>query len=217
MPIASESESQASGEIPAHLNRWNWGAFLLNWIWGIGNSVWIALFCLIPFVNIVMMFVLGAKGSRWAWKKRLWRDEAHFRSVQRKWAIAGVLAWIAVPLLFVGLFFGLMSSLKGSEPYRMTMAELRNSPAVTAALGEDLRPGYFVTGGIKWNADGSGAANFQIPIKGEKSSATASSVSTRVDGTWTIKVLIVRIPGRSDPIVVINESGRPLPGGPLDA
>ncbi|WP_281405489.1 hypothetical protein [Mesorhizobium sp. B2-6-4] len=25
-------------EIPAELDRWNWGAFFLNWIWGIGNS-----------------------------------------------------------------------------------------------------------------------------------------------------------------------------------
>jgi len=30
--------------IPAEIDRWNWGAFLLNWIWGIGNKTFIALF-----------------------------------------------------------------------------------------------------------------------------------------------------------------------------
>src|SRR6516162_11951094 len=34
--------------IPAEIKRWNWGAFLLNWIWGIGNQTYIALLALIP-------------------------------------------------------------------------------------------------------------------------------------------------------------------------
>lgn len=29
--------------VPPELDRWNWGAFLLNWIWGIGNNTFIAL------------------------------------------------------------------------------------------------------------------------------------------------------------------------------
>ncbi len=49
--------------IPPEIRRWNWGAFLLNWIWGIGNQTYIALLALIPGVNLVMLFVLGAKGS----------------------------------------------------------------------------------------------------------------------------------------------------------
>ncbi len=28
-----------SREVPAEIDRWNWGAFLLNWIWGIGRAV----------------------------------------------------------------------------------------------------------------------------------------------------------------------------------
>ena len=34
--------------IPAEIKRWNWGAFLLNWIWGIGNQTYIALLALVP-------------------------------------------------------------------------------------------------------------------------------------------------------------------------
>jgi hypothetical protein len=76
--------------VPPEIRRWNWGAFLLNWIWGIGNDTYIALLTMIPLVDIVMPFVLGAKGSEWAWRNKRWRDVAHFKRVQRNWAIAGV-------------------------------------------------------------------------------------------------------------------------------
>lgn len=56
--------------IPPELDRWNWGAFFLNWIWGIGNSTPMALLALIPGVNVIVMLVLGMRGSRWAWRNR---------------------------------------------------------------------------------------------------------------------------------------------------
>src|SRR3990170_1543286 len=46
--------------VPPEVDRWNWGAFLLNWIWGIGNNTFIALLMFVPFANFVMPFVLGA-------------------------------------------------------------------------------------------------------------------------------------------------------------
>ena len=53
-------------ELPDELKGLNWGAFLLNWIWGLGNRTYIALLALIPLVNFVMMFVLLFKGNKWA-------------------------------------------------------------------------------------------------------------------------------------------------------
>jgi len=85
--------------VPAEIDRWNWGAFLLTWIWGIGNSTYIALLALIPFVNFVMIFVLGAKGSAWAWQNKRWESVEHFKSTQRKWAIAGLIVFVACILL----------------------------------------------------------------------------------------------------------------------
>jgi hypothetical protein len=72
-------------EVPKEVKKWNWGAFFLGWIWGIGNRVWISFLLFIPIVNIVMPFVLGAKGSEWAWKKKDWESVEHFKSVQKKW------------------------------------------------------------------------------------------------------------------------------------
>ena len=44
--------------VPPEVKGWNWGAFLLNWIWGIGNSTYIALLMFVPLVNIFMFFIL---------------------------------------------------------------------------------------------------------------------------------------------------------------
>ncbi len=75
--------------LPQELQRWNWGAFLLNWIWGIGNNTWLALLCFIPVVGMVMAVALGLKGNEWAWQNKTWPSVAEFKRVQRIWAIAG--------------------------------------------------------------------------------------------------------------------------------
>ena len=93
-------------QIPPEIRGWNWGAFFLHWIWGIGNGVWIALLSLIPFVSWVMMFVLGAKGSEWAWAAKKWDSVEHFKRTQRTWALAGLALWI-VGVVFWVLFSAL--------------------------------------------------------------------------------------------------------------
>lgn len=77
--------------VPAEVQGLNWGAFLLNWIWGIGNNTWLALLCLVPFVGTIMAFVLLFKGNEWAWKNKRWDSVEHFKATQRKWAMAGLI------------------------------------------------------------------------------------------------------------------------------
>lgn len=91
-------------QIPPEVRGWNWGGFWWGWIWGIGNSVWIALLGLIPIVSLVMMFVLGAKGSEWAWTARKWESIEHFKRVQRNWALAGWILFIIGVLFWVAYF-----------------------------------------------------------------------------------------------------------------
>src|SRR5580658_4147854 len=99
-------------DIPPELDRWNWGAFLLNWIWGIGNNTFIALLTLVPGVGVIMMFVLGAKGSGWAWRNGRWDSIEHFRRVQRRWAIWGVALYLGCAVLGVAFFGGIFSLMK---------------------------------------------------------------------------------------------------------
>lgn len=82
--------------VPTEIKGWSWGAFLLWWIWGIGNNTYISFLTLIPYVGqIVMPFVLGAKGNEWAWKNKHWESIAHFKDVQFKWTKAGYIVVIA--------------------------------------------------------------------------------------------------------------------------
>lgn len=191
-------------ELPRELDRWNWGAFFLNWIWGIGNSTFIALLALIPGLNLIVMIVLGARGSRWAWRNRAWRDAEHFRRSQRKWAIAGLIAWIlvigSVPTAFLG-FFG---ALKTSGAYHLTMETLRANDAVKAAFGTHIRGGFWTEGSVSLRAGGSGSADFRIPLRGSRASGTALSHATRIDGKWHLTFLVVRVDGSNTPIVIVN-------------
>ena len=105
-PLQGLGRTNTSGmgtpaQIPPEIRGWNWGGFFLGWIWGIGNSVWIALLGLIPFVGFVMAFVLGAKGTEWAWAARKWDSTEHFKRTQRTWALVGLIVWIVCVVLWV--------------------------------------------------------------------------------------------------------------------
>lgn len=75
--------------VPAEIRGWNWGAFWLCWIWGVGHKTYIALLGLLPGVNVVISFVLGAMGNRWAWQNRAWESVEQFREVQKAWSVFG--------------------------------------------------------------------------------------------------------------------------------
>jgi hypothetical protein len=95
---------------PPGIAGWSWGAFLLNWIWAIGNKTWIGLWCLVPYVGVVMAFYIGFKGRELAWRNQRWDSIDHFIEVQRKWSWwavvlivgimgIGILAAIVIPML----------------------------------------------------------------------------------------------------------------------
>ena len=84
-------------EIPDGIKGWSWGAFLLNWIWALGNRTQIGLFAFLPYVGFIMMLVLGFKGREWAWRNKKWDSIEHFQNVQKKWSV-----WSFV---LIGVFF----------------------------------------------------------------------------------------------------------------
>jgi len=106
------------------LRRWNWGAFAFTWLWGLFNGAYLPLLGLlltiIPAVDLwrhalpgggsvwaststllgtAWSVFCGIMGDRWAWKGRRWRDSAHFRRAQRRWAIATLV--VAIVLVVV--------------------------------------------------------------------------------------------------------------------
>ena len=94
--------------IPDGVRGWSWGAFVLTWIWAIGNRTWIGLLALIPYVNIGVAIWLGIKGREMAWKNASWESVEHFNRVQKKWS-----QW-AVGILVGAFLIGVIAAVAGS-------------------------------------------------------------------------------------------------------
>lgn len=88
---------------PDEVKGWNWGAFLLTFIWGAGNRVWSTALVGVPFIGFFIPFIVGAKGSEWAWQNKEWESIEHFKEVQRKWAYWGFGVTVACFVVFFSL------------------------------------------------------------------------------------------------------------------
>ena len=111
--LSTNTEINNSGQgkvdqLPDGIKGWSWGAFLLNWVWAIGNKTWIGLLAFFPYIGFIVAIVLGFKGREWAWQNKRWESVEHFQEVQRKWSfwsivlilgvtVLGILAAIALP------------------------------------------------------------------------------------------------------------------------
>ena len=81
----------------------NWGAFLLTWIWGCAHKSYITLIiipaALIPLVGPVISFGLqiwfGFKGNTWAWQNKRYKGIKEFHESQKKWATASIIVTIS--------------------------------------------------------------------------------------------------------------------------
>lgn len=114
IPTFPKPDFPSTIAMPQEARRWNWGAFLLTWIWGIGNNVMISFLCLVPFVNLVMPIVLGIKGGEWAWQNKRWDNVEHFQRVQKTWAWVGfVLSLVTIIIMIVAFsyFVGVLQEL----------------------------------------------------------------------------------------------------------
>jgi hypothetical protein len=188
------SAAHRNEPLPPGVARWNWGAFLLNWIWGIGNNTFVALLALVPFVGFIMVFVLGAKGGEWAWRHKRWESVEHFKRVQRRWAIAGVIVWLALLGAFAATFFLVVAALKSSDVYRQAVEKLNATPAAVELLGPPIEPGFPMG---NFSLDGaSGAAQFSIPVQGRKARGTLYLEATRAMGVWSYDRIELEVEGQ---------------------
>jgi serine/threonine protein kinase len=96
--------------VPDEIKGWNWGAFLMPYLWPFSNHVWIGLLSFVPQVGWLMALALGSKGNEWAWKSRRWRSIEHFKAHQRGWAIAGILFGIPISMMVWAVAFAVIAS-----------------------------------------------------------------------------------------------------------
>lgn len=102
--IVNNSGQGSEAALPDQLKGWSWGAFVFTWIWGIFNLTWIAFLTFIPLLNVIWVFVLGAKGKEWAWQNRKWESAERFKKTQRtwdKWGKALFIIGIVLTILYI--------------------------------------------------------------------------------------------------------------------
>jgi hypothetical protein len=180
--------------IPAEIDRWNWGAFFLNWIWGIGNNTFIALLTFLPLFFVIMPFVLGAKGSAWAWRNRRWDSIEHFKRVQRLWAIWGVIVCLGMIALFGGILGGSLYLLRQSDAYALGTSRLQASAEADNVLGTPISTGQ-PFGSV--SVDGtSGRATLNFSATGPKATGQVDLEAVKKDGVWSLTKLTLTIDGR---------------------
>lgn len=102
-----KSKPVKEGE-PSIVNKWNWGAFLLGWIWAIGNGVWWGLIGLIPYAGFIVNIILGATGNRSAWEKYE-GSATSFEEKQRTWTKAGLIIFIISMISVAALTASILS------------------------------------------------------------------------------------------------------------
>jgi len=181
-------EAVTRGGVPAQLSaelkRWNWGAFGLSWIWGIGNRTPAAFFVLVPFVGwFGMPFLLGLKGNEWAWRNGNWPDIETFRRTQRAWARGALLAWAGVLVAVVLISVTAVTMLKRSEVYQLAHSELAADPKLIELLGQPIELGT-PTGSMNAGAGGTGDAELQFSIAGPKGKGKAYVSAKQALGKW---------------------------------
>ena len=95
-------------DMPKELQEFNWGAFLLTFIWGFKYKAWITFlaipliwfqmpFCLNWILLCVLQIYCGFNGNKWAYQIEYWKKPADFRKTQMLWAVFAVMLHVIVP------------------------------------------------------------------------------------------------------------------------
>lgn len=99
------------------IDKWNWGAFMFTWLWGVCNKVYWPLVVLIPILGWiawpVIAIMLGIKGNRWSWENNCssgsGMDAERFMQRQKTWSTVGLVVFcisivsnITYALVFLG-------------------------------------------------------------------------------------------------------------------
>ncbi|MGO2013258.1 MAG: cytochrome c oxidase assembly factor Coa1 family protein [Pseudoalteromonas sp.] len=188
--------------VPPQIKGWNWGACLLNWIWGLGNNTFIALLMFVPIVNVVMFFMLGAKGNEWAWKNNIWRDVEHFKKVQKKWRNASfaLLIIVALPLITT-LSYNYISNMYKMDAFKQSYNVLGKNPNVIKITGPRLEVALTHILDDYQHTDTPGERAFFYYASGFKGSVQVQVIVRNEFFGWSLQRVIVK---DSDSPTVIN-------------
>lgn len=207
---APQTDGGIPDGIPEGVKGWSWGAFLLNWIWAIGNRSWIGLLAMVPYVGWIMAFWLGFKGREMAWKNKQWDSLEHFNRVQRKWSQWGI--GITIAAIVLGVLAAMLAPDVDEAGRAVTVqrdqdeAPARANDAAVTARGlvdsnaDNLPASLSTVAGLldrRTNADGSRAVTLggRVLFSGE-------------DAGWQFPLRSFTLSGGKEAILMASSGGR---------
>lgn len=129
--------------------------------------------------------------ARRGWWQRHW-----------KWAVPTLV--VCGFALFAAAFFGLFSlttrMMRDNDAYRIALAQAQADRTLVDVLGRPIEPGWWMTGSIGTDGDGSGEAQLQIPVHGPQGEATVYVQAIRRQGIWRFSELAATVEGSTRPI-----------------
>lgn len=191
--------------VPEQIKGWNWGAFAFNWIWGIRFRTYRALLVFVPFVNIIMPFVLGFKGNEWAWKHNHWHSVEEFKNSQRKWSIAAAVMLIFSVAFAVILTVRTTNTFEKSGSTRLALSKLERSDKFHTNIGTPYDIDL-VQGSIR-EYEASSSVDMQYEIEGPQGDGLFELKAESNDGIWRLTCLeITYLPNQERDIIAPCET-----------
>jgi hypothetical protein len=131
----------------------------------------------------------------------------------RNWKWFVPVGCLTLLTLFVGVVFllvaGVFGLMKQSDPYRHGLQAAQTHPAVIAALGSPIEPGFFASGNIHVD-NASGEAKLAIPISGPKGEGTLYVEAEKQRGRWNYSALEADV-GPGQPRIDLLPNAPPTP------
>tara|TARA_R110002072_G_scaffold34118_3_gene102488 strand:+ start:281 stop:808 length:528 start_codon:yes stop_codon:yes gene_type:complete len=121
-----------------------------------------------------------------------------------KIACFGCIAIILLGVLgCVGITVGVVSMIKGSQPYKDGLAKATADKRVGEALGEPVKA-QWLAGGQFNDAGNTGNAELVVPLEGPKGEGVLNISATKSGGKWTVNRATVLIPATGKTIDVVQ-------------
>lgn len=187
---------EVEDDLPDEIRGWNWGAFFLNWIWGLGNKTYIALAMFIPGVNLLVPFLLGFMGNKWAWRNGEWEDVDDFLASQRRWAVAGTTVFLLMIFGTVGGAFWYQKFLAKSDPFRLSVEQVTQHEETLRAVGGRMSPGWYVVGDLLPYVS-QDQTWLKYPINTPRGEVMVEVRAVNEKGAWDLTALKIALPGGS--------------------
>lgn len=108
--FCGEWVTDSSKNLPKEIRHFNWGAFLLNWVWGVMHKKYITLLIIpagiIPIIGPLAMAIwFGFKGNQWARESQEWENTSKFNDCQKSWIRLWLVLFIFGLILALKIFF----------------------------------------------------------------------------------------------------------------